>query len=493
MTLFVAFGIKRLPPRKSFRLFGLFGLFGYVKKISDLLQFATNRKTERRNFPMVKILIELFNHHFTLFFVFPSIVIAGMYLTVKLKCLQITHLKHSLSVLLGKEDGKEGSISRFGAITSILAGNFGTGNISGMAVAIATGGPGALIWMWVMAFFGAIIQYASCVLGVKYRHKTSSGEYVGGPMYYLRDGLGMKKTASLFAIFTIFGAITVGNFAQINSVTLPLHKMGLDPLYCSLAITALVGVVLLGGIQRIAWFASFIVPFMALMYLGCACLVLALNSAKILPALKTMCDHAFGFSSVLGGTLGAGVFKAMTTGFDRGIFATDAGTGIVPIIQSSTRSKHPASDGMATLLTPFLVMLICMTTGLVLMVTGAWQIPGLQSTNMVTYAFSQGIQSSLGGHIVTAALFLFAYTTILAWAYCGEKALGFLIGAEKGRWFRIAFIALIPLSNIMQVNIIWSLSDAAIILMLMANLVGIMRLSTQVFSSTEEFRLASRL
>ncbi len=441
---------------------------------------------------MLKSLVETLNHTFTLFFVFPSIVVIGMYLTIKLKGLQLTHLKHSFSVLFRKEDGKEGNISRFGAITSILAGNFGTGNISGMAVAIATGGPGALIWMWVMAFFGAVIQYASCVLGVMYRHKTSSGEYVGGPMYYLRDGLGMKKVASLFAIFTIFGSITAGNFAQINSVTLPFQTLGFNPLYCSLAIAGLVGMVLFGGIQRIAQFASFIVPLMALMYLGAGIVVLFLHADKILPALKTMFDHAFGLSSFVGGALGAGVFKAMTTGFDRGLFATDAGTGIVPIIQSSTRSKHPASDGMTTLLTPFLVMLICMVTGLVLMVTDAWLTPGLQSTNMVTFAFSKGLHSPLGGYIVMVALFLFAYTTILAWAYCGEKALGFLIGAERGRWFRIGFIALIPLSNFMQVGIIWSLSDAAIILMLMGNLVGIMRLSGRVFSSTKEFQLASR-
>jgi len=440
----------------------------------------------------LKNILEIFNHSFTLFIVFPAIVGLGIYLTFKLRCIQLSKLKVSVSCLTKKSVDDEGSISRFGAIAAVLAGNFGTGNISGMAIAIATGGPGALVWMWVMAFLGAAIQYASCILSVMFRSKTKDNEFVGGPMYYLRDGLGYKGMAFLFSIFTIFGSITVGNFAQINSVILPLQKMGLDPFYCSLAIAILVGIVILGGIRRIASFASYVVPFKALLYLGTAFVIIILNADKVASAFAVMFHSAFDFSSVMGGVLGMGICKAITTGFDRGIFATDAGTGIVPILQASARSKNPVLDGLATLIAPVMVMIVCTATGLVLLVTGAWQVPGLQSTNMVTHAFTTGLNSSIGGYIVIMSLILFAYTTILAWAYCGEKALGFLIGPERGHWFRYFYLALIPIGTLMHVDMIWSMADIAITFMLIINLIGIAKLSNHVVDSTREFILASK-
>ncbi|NNM44145.1 MAG: sodium:alanine symporter family protein [Chlamydiae bacterium] len=441
----------------------------------------------------IKNLLEYFTHSFTLFIVFPAIVFLGLYLTIKLRFVQISGLKQSFSVLTKKGDDKDGNISRFGAISSVLAGNFGTGNISGMAVAITMGGPGALVWMWIMAFFGAVIQYASCVLGVAYRKKTKEGEYVGGPMYYLRDGLKYKGLAAVFAIFTLFGSLTVGNFAQINSVTLPLQKMGLNPFYCSIVIALLVGVVILGGIKRIASFASYIVPFKALLYLGTAFVIIALNYDKVFSAFELMLRHAFGFSSVVGGFMGMGVVKAITTGFDRGLFATDAGTGIVPILQASSKSESPILDGIATLVAPFMVMIVCTTTGLVLILTGVWQDSSLQSTNMVTHAFTQGLNSPIGGYIVFAALLLFAYTTILAWSYCGEKALGFLIGPEKSYLFRLFYIVLIPVGSVLNVGIIWSLADIAITLMVVTNLIGVIGLANRVIDSNREYKAADAL
>lgn len=436
----------------------------------------------------LKLFLQQFNHHFTLFAIFPAIIFLGLYLTLRLRFVQVSRLKSSFACLTKRNSQSEGNISRFEAISTVLAGNFGTGNISGMAVAIATGGPGALVWMWIMAFFGAAIQYASCLLGVSYRKKTEGNEYVGGPMYYLRDGLGYKRLAALFALFTLFGAISVGNFAQINSVILPLEKMGLNPFYCSLVIAGFVGIVILGGIQRIANYASFIVPFKALLYLGTAFVIIFFNYEKIFPALQLMFEHAFGLSSFVGGLMGVGVLKAITTGFDRGLFATDAGTGIVPILQASARSEHPVVDGIATLVAPLMVMIVCTATGLVLIVTGAWQEPGLQSTNMVTHAFTQGLGTPIGGYIVMVALILFAYTTILAWAYCGEKALGYLIGVKKERWFRIVYIALVPLGTLFQVEMIWSLADIAITLMLAVNLIAVAKLSHHVIHSSRQFR-----
>ncbi len=439
----------------------------------------------------VKGFLECFNQSFTLFAIFPAIIIVGIYLTVKLGFVQISQIKKSFSSLTSKNADSKGSISRFGALSTVLAGNFGTGNISGMAVAIATGGPGALVWMWIMAFFGAAIQYASCILGVSYRSKLKNNEYAGGPMYYLRDGLGYKTLAMLFCVFTIFGAVTVGNFAQINSIVLPLQKMGFNPLYCSLAIAVLVGVVILGGIKRLANFASLIVPFKAFLYLGTAAVIIGMNHEKAIDALSLMFKHAFGFSSVAGGVMGFGIVKIITTGFDRGLFATDAGTGIVPILQSNARSEHPVMDGIATLVAPLMVMIVCTATGLVLILTGAWLEPGLQSTNMVTYAFSKGLGTPIGGYIVIVALILFAYTTILAWAYCGEKALEFIAGPEKQKWFRYTYIALVPIGSLMRVDMIWTLADIAITFMLFTNLIGVAGLSRRVIDSSREFKFNS--
>lgn len=438
-----------------------------------------------------KTLLENFNHNFTLFLIFPAILSLGLYLTIKLRFVQILKLKASLTSLMKKNVTSEGNISRFEAISTVLAGNFGTGNISGMAVAIATGGPGALVWMWVMAFFGAAIQYASCYLGVRFRAKNQN-EFVGGPMYYLRDGLGYKTLASFFAIFTLFGAMTVGNFAQINSVILPLEKIGFNPFYCSLVIAILVGIVVLGGIKRIANYASYIVPFKAILYLGTAFVIISLNYNHVLPAFKMMFQEAFGLSSVVGGVMGVSVLKAITTGFDRGLFATDAGTGIVPILQASARSENPVLDGISTLIAPLMVMIVCTSTGLVLILTGAWQEVNLQSTNMVTYAFSQGLGTDLGGYIVIVALILFAYTTILAWSYCGEKALGYLLGPNKERWFRIAYIALVPIGTLLNVDLIWTLSDIAITLMLAINLIGVAKLSSLVINSSRDYHNAQK-
>ncbi len=440
----------------------------------------------------LKGFLESFNQNFTLFAVFPGIILVGIYLTLKLRFVQASQLKKSFSSLLSKNVDGKGSISRFGALSTVLAGNFGTGNISGMAIAIATGGPGALVWMWIMAFFGAAIQYASCILGISFRSKLQNNEYAGGPMYYLRDGLGFKKLAMIFCAFTIFGAITVGNFAQINSIVLPLQRMGFNPLYASLAIAGLVGVVILGGIKRLANFASLIVPFKAFLYLGTAAIIIGMNYDKAFEALGIMFKHAFGLSSVAGGVMGFSIVKIITTGFDRGLFATDAGTGIVPILQSNARSDHPVMDGIATLVAPLIVMVVCTATGLVLILTGAWLEPGLQSTNMVTYAFSKGLGTPIGGYIVIASLILFAYTTILAWSYCGEKALEFLVGPNQQKWFRYTYIALVPIGSLLRVDMIWTLADIAITFMLFINLIGVMGLSRHVIDSSREFRLSTR-
>lgn len=435
----------------------------------------------------IKTLIEGFNKFFTLYLVFPAVVILGLYLTVKLKCIQLSKLKMSLGYLINKEEKSLGSISHYQAISAVLAGNLGAGNIPGMAVAIATGGPGALVWMWMMAFLGAAIQYSSCLLGGKFSRLNHNQERVGGPMYYLLEGVGSKALALLFSVFTIMGAITVGNIAQVNSVLLPLTEIGIPPFFTVFLIALMTGVVLLGGIQRFAKVVSSLVPLMAILYLGATLLILGMNLEKIWPALKIMISYAFDYSSVIGGTLGFGAFKAITAGFDRGLFATDAGTGLVPILQSSAKGKHPVINGVVTLVAPFLVMTVCTGTGLVLIITDAWLEKNLISTNMVTFAFNKGLNNTTGAYIVMTALVMFAFTTILAWANCAEKAVGYLGGLKCANYFRYFFICFIPLALLVPVDLVWILSDISISLMLLTNLIGVVFLSKHVINESNQF------
>lgn len=436
----------------------------------------------------IKIL-EIINQGITVYLVFPFILFLGVYLTIKLRALQISKLKLSFLNLLGQKKDSKGNISHFAAISTVLAGNFGTGNISGMAVAISSGGPGALVWMWVITFFASAIQFASCFLGVKYRKKNEREEYIGGPMHYLKEGLGLNNLAKFFCILTVFAAITVGNFAQTNSMALPLQKIGLHPLVFGVLLALVTGLVLIGGIQRISRFASIIVPLKAFLYLSFALIVLCFNSEKILPAFQLMFSSAVDMHSAAGGLFGAGTLKAITAGFNRGIFATDAGTGIVPILQSSARSQHPVVDGLVSLVAPFMVMIVCTMTGLVLLTTGAWEHKDLESTNMVTYAFSSGLGHYTGEYVVIIALVLFGFTTILAWAYCAEKALEELWGSKTALKFNYIYILLVPLGALIQVDLVWILADLCITCMLVVNLIGIAGLSSTVIHETRNYFL----
>ena len=426
----------------------------------------------------------LLNDGFTFFVVFPAILILGIYLTYRLRFMQFTRLGLSLKQLLHKRAGEDG-ISHYQAVAAVLAGNFGTGNISGMAIAVASGGPGALVWMWIIAFLGAAIQYASCILGVKYREQNEKGENVGGPMYYLSKGLNMKRLGGIFAVFAIVGGITAGNFTQVHSIALPLQELGIPPLATSLTVAFFVGLVLLGGMSRFAKVAAAVVPVMALLYFGTAVIILCMNASSLLPALKMVFVSAFSPAAFFGGSMGYGIMKTVSTGFERGIFATDAGTGVAPILQSSTESKDPISNGVVTLIAPVLVMIVCTATALVILVTGASDL-GHESTNMVTAAFSKGLGNSIGGHIVTLALLLFSYTTILAWANCGERAVHYLMGDRWIKRFRWFYLAMVPMGVFFSVEHVWILSDISFSLMLTANMVGVALLSKEVILDTRE-------
>lgn len=392
----------------------------------------------------------------------------------------------AFSYLFKKQQGEEGNISHYEAVSAVLAGNFGTGNISGMAVALTTGGPGALVWMWIMTFLGSAIQYASCFLGVKYRQKNSAGEFVGGPMYYLTAGNRFRGIGVVFALIVIVAAFACGNFVQINSMALPLKNIGFSPLLAGTLLAIFVGIVILGGANRVAHVSSAVVPIMAILYLGAAIFILGLHSEKILPAFGLMFKSAISGHALSGGVAGFALMKALRTGFDRAIFATDAGTGTVPILQSGAKTKDPVIDGVVSLVAPFLVMIVCTVTALVLIVTGVYQ-AGFQSTNMVIQAFQGEIGPLIGPAIVIIALVLFGYTTTLAWATCLERAIEYLGGAKWVKPFLLLYIAAIPLGTILQVEFVWVLADVSLTGMMILNLIGVTRLSTEVIQENRKF------
>lgn len=435
----------------------------------------------------INLLFENFAHAITFWVVFPVLISLGIFLSIKLKFPQLTKISYGLRSIL-KDDGKgEGNITHFEAIATVLAGNLGTGNISGMAVALGTGGPGALIWMWVMAFFGAILQYSGCLLGGFYRKQNDQGEFLGGPMYYIEKGMKKKGLAILFSVFSLLTAFSCGNFVQVNSLSLPLQEIGWNPFLISLIVASAVGYVIIGGGHRVALIASKVVPFMATLYLLVAFLILGYHLDKVLPAFSLLFRSAFDFSSMFGGGLGFGIAKALSTGFERGIFATDAGTGIAPILQANAKAKSPVMEGIVAMVAPFIVLVICTITGLVLIVTGAFEVPGLKSTLMCTYAFEKGVGHEMGAYVVVISLILFAYTTILAWAFCGEKAIEYLFDRKKIPFFRWLYVGLIPIGVFAKVDLVWHLADITMAGMLLTNLSALAYLFPLIIRESEKY------
>lgn len=436
---------------------------------------------------MLEYLIRL-NQNFTLFIIIPIVFLVGAYLTIRLRLIQITKIHIGISHLISnkKRDKEKGSISNFQALSSVLAGNLGTGNISGMAIAIFLGGPGSLVWMWVMAFLGSVLKYAGCFLGFQYRHKNEEGEYVGGPMYYLSLGLKKKFLGVFFAICCIVTALLTGNLIQVNSITLPLENIGIPLPLIAIALTLLVGIVILGNTQRLVRVVEVIVPLMAVIYLAASLVILARHYEHLSGSFSLIISSSLKPLAIGGGVLGYGFFHALTTGFERGIFATDAGVGVAPILQSGAKEENPIMEGLVAVVAPFFVMIICTMTFLILIVTNAWQDSGMESTNMCVWAFEKGLSSSWGGYTIVVTLFFFAFTTILAWSLAAKKAMEFLLGLRAAKIFEYFFLLCVPLGTIAKVYLIWTLADISMALMMVFNLIGIIGLSNKLIRKTLE-------
>jgi len=414
----------------------------------------------------------------------------GLYLTIGLRVMPLRHIGHGFRMLWrGRAGTGEGDITPFNALMTSLSATVGTGNIAGVGTAIAIGGPGALFWMWCTALVGMATKYSEAVLAVKYREVDEKGIHVGGPMYYIRNGLGHKWTwlAVAFAIFGALAGFGIGNMVQANSVADVLETDFAVPTWTTgLVMALLVGLVLIGGIRWIAEVAGRLVPFMAVAYVAGGLVVLAANIGQIPGAIQQIVVHAFTPTAGLGGFAGAGVMLAIQMGVARGIFSNEAGLGSAPMAHASARTNDPVAQGTVGMLGTFIdTLIICTITGLVIMVSGVWS-SGETGASLSAAAFDAGL-AGFGGYIVGVGLALFAFTTVLGWSVYGERCIEYLFGVRAIIPFRLLWVAAIPVGAMVHLDFVWLVADTLNALMAIPNLVALLLLSPVVFRVTQEY------
>ncbi|GAB2490663.1 sodium:alanine symporter family protein [Nocardiopsis aegyptia] len=436
------------------------------------------------------------------FVLIPLLLFVGVFLTIRLKLLQLFKLPHALwlAFVRRKEDPSvEGDISHYQALSTALAATVGVGNIAGAALAIGLGGPGALFWMWVVGFFGMATKYSEALLGVKFRRTDSKGEQSGGPMYYLKYGLPGGLGTTLGVAFAIFGAIAafgIGNGTQANTVAQQMSSITAAPTWViGLILMVLAGAVILGGIKSIGRVASALVPLMIIAYVGICLLVLAVNWAQILPALQLVVTTAFTGTAPAGGFAGAGVLMAIQYGFARGIFSNESGLGTGAIAAAAAKTKQPVRQAMVSMTQTFIDTIIVVTmTCMVIITTGVWQSEDAEDGSLLTtQALTAGLESvspglaPAGAYVVALAVAVFAFTTLLGWAYYGERCIEFLVGRGFVTPYRLVFIGVIFVGSVADLSNVWLFSDIANGLMALPNLIGLLLLSPVIVAETRKF------
>ncbi len=421
----------------------------------------------------------------------------GIYLTIRLKGLQFTKLFPALYLaLIKRKEDAEGDISHFQALMTALAATVGTGNIAGVATAIAAGGPGALFWMWITGLFGMATKYSEALLAVKYRVKDRLGTMSGGPMYYLTLGLRAKWLGVAFALFAAFAAFGIGNMVQSNSVADAAHSFLSIPYWLTGVVLALLtGLVIIGGIKSIANVTSVLVPFMILVYFSAALVALVLKYQELPHAFSLIFKGAFSGTAALGGFLGAGVKEAVKMGVARGLFSNESGLGSAPIAAAAAQTKNPVNQALVSMTQTFIdTLVVCTMTGLVIITSGAWT-SGKTGAPLSYLGFKRIFASILGpsagnavgGVVVALGLVLFAYSTILGWSYYGEKSLEFLLGERSVLPYRLLFTVFVFIGSIASLGLVWTLSDVMNGLMAFPNLVGLIGLSGVIVSETRKY------
>lgn len=414
----------------------------------------------------------------------------GLYLTLRLGFIQIRYLPRALGYLFKKDKGGKGDVSSFAALCTALAATIGTGNIVGVATAVQAGGPGAIFWMWLVALLGMATKYAECLLAVKYRVRDKNGFMAGGPMYYIERGLGIKWLAKLFALFGVMVAFFgIGTFPQVNAITHAMRDtFNIPVLVTAIIVTLLVGLIILGGVKRISTASSVIVPFMAILYVTTSLVIILLNIEKVPDAISLIIYSAFDPQAALGGAVGFTVMKAIQSGVARGIFSNESGLGSAPIAAAAAQTREPVRQGLISMTGTFLdTIIVCTMTGIVLVLTGAWNNPELTGATVTNYAFAQGLGTSIGATIVTVGLLFFAFTTILGWCYYGERCFVYLIGIRGVKLYRLAYIVLVGLGSFLHLNLIWIIADIVNGLMAFPNLIALIGLRKVVIEETKDY------
>ena len=438
------------------------------------------------------------------------IMATGIFLTVRLGLVQIRHLGKAFKFMFKDEEDGSGEVTSFGALCTALSATIGTGNIAGVATAIAVGGPGALFWMVLAAFFGMATKYSEGLLAIKYRTIDEDGHVLGGPFYYIENGMGKnwKWLAKLFAFFGAgVGLFGIGTFTQVNSIASAVKNF-FDPnmahtvalfsgeyswatVIAGLILTLCVGLVVIGGIQRISKVSEVVVPFMAVLYVGLALIIIITNITAVPGAFVTIIKSAFTGSALAGGAVGS-MFVAMQKGVARGIFSNESGLGSAPIAAAAARTKEPVRQGLVSMTGTFIdTIVICTMTGLSIVIAGSWLNPDLEGVEITMDAFQKGLP--FPGFVATFSLMLclvfFAFTTILGWDYYGERCVEYLFNKNKGvvKGYRWLYIIAVFIGPYMTVAAVWNIADIFNALMAFPNLIALLALNGVVVKETKEF------
>lgn len=439
------------------------------------------------------------------------ILTGGLLLTLRTRCLQVRRLPLALKWMVKNEEGGEGEVSSFGALCTALSATIGTGNIVGVATAVCAGGPGAVFWMIVAAFFGMATKYSEGLLAVKYRVVDENNHALGGPFYYIEQGMGkkFKWLAKIFAFFGVgVGLFGIGTFTQVNgiasavmnffdpnqtnTVTIPgIGTYSWTVVIASFILAVCVALVVIGGIQRIANVAQIIVPFMAVIYILFSLTLIITNITQIPAAIVTIVKAAFNPQAITGGVVGS-MMVAMQKGVARGIFSNEAGLGSAPIAAAAAQTKEPVRQGLVSMTGTFIdTIVICTMTGLSIVMTGAWQVEGLEGVQVTTYAFENGLPfpARVSAFVLMLCLIFFAFTTILGWDYYSERCLEYLSGGKMGpvKVYRWLYILAVFIGPYMTVSAVWTIADIFNGLMALPNMIALFALSGVVARETKAF------
>ncbi|CYU88405.1 alanine/glycine:cation symporter family protein [Streptococcus suis] len=415
----------------------------------------------------------------------------GVYFTLRLGMFQVSKLPTAFRLIFSSDQSGQGDVSSFAALCTALAATVGTGNIVGVATAITTGGPGALFWMWVAAFFGMATKYAEGFLAIKYRTKDANGQAAGGPMHYITLGMGQKwkPLAVFFAVSGVLVALLgMGTFSQVNSIASSMSSsFGLAPQLVSIVTAISIAFFIFGGIEKISDVSTKIVPFMAILYILASLIVLVVHWNELLPTLGLVLKSAFSPAAAVGGFVGATVKEAIQRGIARGVFSNESGLGSAPIAAAAAKSDNAVEQGLISMTGTFIdTIIICTLTGLTILVTGQWSVEGLEGAPLTQAAFAT-VFGNAGSIALTISLVLFAFTTILGWSYYGERCIEFLFGTKSILPYRLLFVAMVALGGFLKLDLIWTIADIVNGLMALPNLIALLALSPVIIKETRQY------